>query len=102
MGDKAYHSILVAFGIMAFLAEGGILSLRYYFQKKLNEVRLMPVRAAGLYWQRTLWMLLCADLVSGLGLIAYLLRGDWMALIAFCIVSYFLYIQAYPRGRFLE
>jgi len=102
MGDKAYRGILFAFCIIAVLAEAAILGLRYFFQKKLNEVRLIPIRASELYWQRTLWMLLCADLVSGLGLIAFLLRADWMALIVFCIVSYLLYIQAYPRGRFLE
>jgi hypothetical protein len=96
-----YRRILLVFAALAVCAQVALVVLHRHFQARIREVRLSPARAALLYHRRTIYMAACADAVSGLGLIAFLINADWMALIVFCVVSYFLYVQAYPRGRFV-
>ena len=102
MAAATHRKVLIGFGLLALCAQVVVIFLHQTFQSRIRQVRLIPPEAAQLYWRRTLYMAVCADFVSGLGLIAFLLNADWTALVGLCIFSYFLYVQAYPRARFLE
>ncbi len=98
MRSESFNVLLGVFGALA----AGSQAAHYVYRKRFNEriarERLKPMAAAKLYWKRTIYLVCCADLVSGLGLVAFLLNAHWNALIAFCLISYLLYIQSYPRG----
>ena len=102
MPAPVYRIVLSGFVCGAAIIQMLVLGLHLTFQRRIREVRLVLPRVAHLYWRRTLYIALCADIVSGLGLIAFLIHADWEALVGFCLFSYLLYIQAYPRARFLE
>ncbi len=97
-----YQRTLMLFVLLAILLQATLQIIRIVFQKKIEAVRLIPVKTAILYWKRTYLMTACADTVCVLGFILFLIRADWRPLIGFCIFSYFLYIQATPRARHLE
>ncbi|HUT25130.1 MAG TPA: hypothetical protein VM492_12365 [Sumerlaeia bacterium] len=102
MREEHFNRLILSFGFLALVSQGVLIFLRMLFEDRMEEVRLMRARVAELYWKRTLYMAACADVVSGLGLVAFLIHADWMPLVGFCICSYFLYAQAYPRARLLD
>ena len=102
MRDTTYYGVIAVFGLLSIAAQIGIVVLRATYGRRIRLERLIVSRVAELYWKRTLYMAACADLVSSLGLIAFLMRANWHALVAFCIWSYLLYAQVYPRGRFMD
>ncbi|HBF35311.1 TPA: hypothetical protein DDW35_12190 [Candidatus Sumerlaeota bacterium] len=110
--DAAHHGFLplrrdkidIFISIFAGLvvaAQITLILLRSRFAAVLHRRESSKMETAYLYWKRTLWLLCCADIPSGLGLILFLLFGYWCLLIAFSVCSYLLYAQAYPRARIL-
>ena len=93
--------VISVLGGLAVAAQLTILLLRHKFAAALRRKESSKVETAYLYWKRTLWLVCCADIPSGLGLIQFLLFGDWTILIVFSACSYLLYAQAYPRARIL-
>lgn len=97
----ARGGLLILFGGVAVGTQAAVALVHRSFAGKLEAPDLSPKRMAELYWKRTLYLAACADTVSGLGLIVFLLIGHWTALAAFCGYSYLIYAQAYPRARLL-
>lgn len=90
-------ALAAALGLQAL-----VVWLRLRFRRLLLEARLQPKRLAALYYRRTLYLMLCADTASGLGLILFLLGGDWRPFLALCMFCYLLYVQASPGGTLLD
>ena len=92
---------IAVFAGLAVAAQITLILVRGKFSVALQRHETSRMETAYLYWKRTVWLLCCADIPSGLGLILFLLFGYWCVLIPFCGASYFLYAQAYPRARLL-
>lgn len=99
-GDMERLTVALVGGF-TFSAQIGIVLLRRRFGEILKKKNHSKIEVAYLYWKRTLWLVCCADIPSGLGLILFLLLGNWNYPMAFCACSYVLYAQAYPRARII-
>ncbi|MFP4379333.1 MAG: hypothetical protein ACLFUS_02430 [Candidatus Sumerlaeia bacterium] len=98
LSEEAYRSILSVLGGLCFGAEVALLLIRQRFALIIEANKSDLDSMARVYGRRTFLMAACADFVSFMGLIAFLLRGHWIVLSVFCAASYLLYAQAYPRA----
>jgi hypothetical protein len=95
---EAQHG--VAYGIYAALvlaAQAGMVWVRRQYVDSIIDARLRPPLLSVLIWKRSVRQFICADLISFLALMSFLMDADWNALTVLCFCSYLLYAQAYPH-----
>ena len=97
-----YRILLGALAACAVGSQAAILVLHRRYAGRIRDARLRPALAATLLLRRTFYMAAWTDLVSGLGLVAFLFNADWNALIAFCACSFLLYAQIHPHAAGIE
>jgi hypothetical protein len=101
MSAAGFAVLMGAFGGAVAGVQAAFVLVHRSYTHRLRQPGLSLYQIAYLYWKRTLYLVAFADVASGLGLIAFLIQGSWTALLVFCMCSYVLYLQAYPRARLL-
>jgi hypothetical protein len=101
MSPAGFALLMGAFGGAVAGVQAAFVLVHRSYARSLRQPGLSLYQIAHLYWKRTLYLVAFADVASGLGLIAFLIQGSWTALLVFCMCSYVLYLQAYPRARLL-
>jgi hypothetical protein len=101
MSPTGFEILMGAFGGAVAGVQAAFVLVHRSYARRLRLPGLSLYQIAYLYWKRTLYLVAFADVASGLGLIAFLIQGSWTALLVFCMCSYVLYLQAYPRARLL-
>ena len=91
-----FRVLLLSFVGLAATAQMVLIVLRRADNARLAALPDGDPELPHVHWHRTLRLVACADAVAGLGLILFLLQGNWDAFIGFCLAGYILYAQAHP------
>jgi hypothetical protein len=86
------------YGILAMAAHLYSVWIRRRYEDAVIDARLRPSLLSILVWKRSVRQFICADLISFLALVSFLVDADWNALTVLCFCSYLLYAQAYPHA----